>query len=369
MEKKFKKEIKFNKSKEKKTHTNMVKYIIKRIFIMFPMLILTLIITWLLAQGMLNDPILFKVGYNNPEILAAERLRMGYDEPWYVQLFIYFRDFFTGDWGESYVLDPGKPVLQFIAEIFPKTLELMIIPIILTPIIAVKMGAMAARHKDKVKDNIIRVITILAAGFPIFWIATMLQIGFGVYIADFTNGQLDIPVLLLNSGDYSYPGPRGSFRTGFRIIDSIIYNDQAFLWDTILHLFLPSVCMVFVSLAGISRLTRSSMLEVLDSDYIRTARAKGVKEDDVIQKHALRNALIPTSNLIVMSTAASLLGSLFIEMSFHYKGFGWWFIDAIYKGDYLVINGLMVFSVIVVLCGILATDVLYTIIDPRITYN
>ncbi len=191
------------------------------------------------------------------------------------------------------------------------------------------------------------------------------------YIKDFTNGLLDIPVLLTNSGEFvgNYPGPMGGFRTGFRIIDAIIYNDQAFLWDTVSHLILPGICMVFVSLAGITRLTRSSMLEILDSDYIRTARAKGVKEDVVIQKHALRNALIPTSNLIIMSTAGSILGSLFIEMSFHYKGFGWWFLDAVYQGDYLVINGLMVFSIIITLVGLLVTDVMYTIIDPRITYN
>ena len=370
MELKFKKKIKVKKSKGKK-HTNMVKYIIKRIFIMFPILILALIITWLLAQMMLNDPILFKVGFNNPELLEAERIRVGYYNPWYVKLFIYLKDFFTGNWGESYVLDEGKPVLEFIAEIFPKTLELMIIPMIITPIIAVKMGAAAARHKDKVRDNIIRVITILAAGFPLFWIATMLQISFGVYLKEFTNGLFEIPVLLLNSGEFAgnYPGPRGGFRTNFRIIDAIIYNDQAFLWDTVLHLILPSICMVFVSLAGITRLTRSSMLEILDSDYIRTARAKGVKDDVVIQKHALRNALIPTSNLIIGSIAGSLLGSLFIEMSFHYKGFGWTFLDSIYKGDYLVINGLMVFAIIVTLVGILVTDVMYTIIDPRITYN
>jgi len=368
MVKKLKKEIKLKKSKGK-THTNMVKYIIKRIIIMFPMLIFSLIVTFLLSQMMVNDPILFKVGFNNPELLEAERIRMGYYNPWYIKLFIYFKDFFTGNWGESYVVDPGKPVLKFISEIFPKTLELMIIPMILTPIIAVKMGAIAARNKDKVRDNIIRVITILAAGFPLFWIATMLQIGFGVYLTDFTNGQLQIPVLLTNSADFSYPGPRGGFITGFRVIDAIIYNDQAFLWDTILHLVLPSICMVFVSLAGISRLTRSSMLDVLDSDYIRTARAKGVKENVVIQKHALRNALIPTSNLIIGSIAGSILGSLFIEMSFHYKGFGWWFLDSINKGDYLVINGLMVFAVLVTLVGILVIDVMYTIIDPRISYN
>jgi peptide/nickel transport system permease protein len=353
MEKEYKKEIKSKKSKRKR-HTNMIKYIIKRIFVIIPILIFSLIITFLLSNMMEGSPILNRVGYYHP---------------WYVKLFIYLKNFFTGNWGDSYVLDPGKPVLKFIAEIFPKTIELMIIPTILTPIIAVKLGATAARHKDKTRDNIIRFITILGAGFPVFWIAVMLQIGFGVYVSEFTNGQFEIPIMLTNTPGLSLPGPRGGFTTGFRIIDSIIYNDQFFLYDTILHLILPSICMVLVSLAGISRLTRSSMLEVLDSDYIRTARAKGVKENDVINKHVLRNALIPTSNLIIMGTTAALLGSLFVEMTFNYKGFGWMFIDSINSGDYLVLGGLTVFSVIVVLGGILVTDVMYTIIDPRITYN
>ena len=367
MEKKFKKEIKFKKSKGKK-HTNMVKYIIKRILIVFPMLIFSLIITWLLARMMLVSPILFRVGFDNLELLEQERQRVGFYDPWYIQLFNYFRNFFAGDWGESYVLSEGMPVLQLIAQILPKTIELMIIPTILTPIIAVKLGAAAARHKDKIKDNIIRLITILGAGFPVFWIAILLQIGFGVYINGFTNGQLAIPVQLANSSGMIPPWSSG-FTTGFRIIDSIIYNDQKFLFDTLLHLILPSICMVFLSLAGISRLTRSSMLDVLDSDYIRTARAKGVEENDVINKHALRNALIPTSNLIVAGVASSILGSVFIEMTFSYRGFGWLFLNAITAGDYLVINGFMVVAVIITLVGILIADVMYTIIDPRITYK
>ena len=367
----LKKEIKFNKENKKskqKKQTNMVKYILKRILIMFPILILALIITWLLANSMQVYSILIRAATFDPELLELEKIRTGYYDPWFVKLGNYLRNFFTGQWGESYTVQPGMPIVNIIAKIFPKTLELMIIPIFLTPIIAVKMGATAARHKDKTKDNIIRFITILAAGFPLFWIATMLQISFGVYIADFTNDQLFIPVLGANNIS-PLPIPPGGFSTGFRIIDAIIYNDQVFLWNTVIHLILPSICMVFVSLAGISRLTRSSMLDVLESDYIRTARAKGIKENDVIHKHALRNALIPTSNLIVMSTAGSILGSLFIELSFDYRGFGWLFIDAINKADYMLINGLMVLVIIITLVGFLVTDVLYTIIDPRITYN
>jgi len=280
---------------------NMVKYIIKRIIIMFPMLLLALIVTWILSHMMLVDPTLNKIGFDNPELLELERIRTGYYDPWYIKLGIYLRNFFLGDWGESYALYPGKSVLAFIGEVFPKTIELMIIPTLIAPFIAVKLGATAAKNKDKKKDSIIRFIAIIGAGFPVFWFATVVQIAFGLYIPQFTNGQFQLPVLLANSPGSSLPAPRGGFSTGFRIIDSIIYNDQAFLWDTILHLILPTLSMVFISLSGLTRLTRATMLEVLDQDYIRTARAKGVEEEDVINKHALRNTLLPSSCLLYTS--------------------------------------------------------------------
>ncbi|MFW9874363.1 MAG: ABC transporter permease, partial [Candidatus Thorarchaeota archaeon] len=141
-----------------------------------------------------------------------------------------------------------------------------------------------------------------------------------------------------------------------------------YLWDTLIHLVLPVFCMIFISLSGVTRQTRSSMLDVLDQDYVRTARAKGVIEKDVINKHALRNAILPTSHLIIGGTAAALLGSLFVEVTFNYTGMGFYFLMAIYGGDYLVINGFLVFSTIIIISGTLIADVAYTIIDPRIIY-
>jgi len=348
---------------------NMVKYIIKRIIIMFPMLILALIVTWILSHMMLVDPTLNKIGFDNPELLELERIRIGYYDPWYVKLGIYLKNFFTGDWGESYSVYEGKSVLALIGLVFPKTIELMIIPTLIAPFIAVKLGATAAKNKDKWKDSLIRFIAIIGAGFPVFWFATVVQISFGLYIPQFTNYQLEIPVLLTNSPGSRLPAPPGGFSTGFRIIDSIIYNDQAFLWDTILHLILPTISMVFIALSGLTRLTRATMLDVLDQDYIRTARAKGVEEDDVINKHALRNTLLPSSDKIIGGILGALLGSLFVEMSFNYQGFGYYFTQAIFAGDYYVINGFAVFSIIITLLGTLIADVAYTIIDPRITYK
>ena len=245
----------------------------------------------------------------------------------------------------------------------------MLPSIIITPIIAVKLGISSAKNKGKPKDAAIRFAAILGAGFPVFWIATLIQRFVGISLKEFTYGAFDIEVVFGNQPGMTYPALSGAFRTGFRIIDSFLYNDQLFLWDTLIHLLLPAISMILVSLAGITRLTRSSMLDVLDQDYIRTARAKGVVEKTVINKHAFRNALLPTSNLIIGGTAAALLGSLFIEITFNYKGFGYFMVQAIFAGDYLVINGLLVFSIIIILTGTLLADVMYTIIDPRIVYS
>jgi len=350
---------------------NMIKYIIKRILMMIPMLILVLTICWVLSYLMVEqnlvNPVAGRLGDTlDPDIIEAELQRIGYYDPWYVQLATYFMNFFTGKWGSSYIIIRDKPVIDLISEIFPRTIELMIIPIILSPILAVKLGVASATHKDKIKDVGVRTVAILGAGFPIFWIADLLQRFFGYYISNFTYGSFDIPAFFANTPGLKNPPP---LITGFRIIDSILADNQIYLWDTIVHLILPAMCITFVSLASMTRQTRSSMLDVLNQDYIRTARAKGVLEQDVINKHAIRNALLPVSNLIVAGTATALLGSFFIEVVFNYKGYGYYMVISIISGDYLVTLGLLVFAAIIILSGTLIADVLYTIIDPRITYT
>jgi len=348
---------------------NMIKYILKRILIMFPILIAVLTFTWLLSHMMAINPYLNKLG-GQMDREAYERVlrESGWYDPWYVKLGIYLRDFFSGNWGESYIVLPGAKVLDVIAEIFPKTIELMIFSIVIVPIIAIKLGVSSARHKDKPKDTLIRGAAILGAGFPVFYIATLLQLFIRLSLRDFTGGGISIEVVYSNNPSLTPPVPLGGVGTGFRLIDSVLYNQQLYLWDTLVHLILPVICMIFVSLSGVTRQTRSSMLDVLDQDYIRTARAKGVAEKDVINKHALRNAILPTSHLVIAGTAGALLGSLFVEVTFNYTGFGYYMIQSIYNGDYLLINGLLVFSCLIIISGTLVADVAYTIVDPRIMY-
>ena len=349
---------------------NMIKYIIKRILLMFPILLAVLIFTWILSHQMSINPALNKIPANivDRSVYERELRRSGFYDPWYLQLGIYLRRFFQGDWGESFVVAEGTTVITLIAEIFPKTIELMLFSVIIVPLISIKLGVTASKNKDKPKDTLIRGMAILGAGFPVFYIAVLLQMFMGLTLKDFTFGGVNIEVLNPNNAVLFTPIPPGGVGTGFRLIDSLLYNDQIYLWDTLIHLLLPVFCMIFVSLSGVTRQTRSSMLGVLDQDFIRTARAKGVVEKDVINKHALRNAILPTSHLVIGGTAAALLGSLFVEVTFNYTGFGYTMYQAIILGDYLVINGLLVFSTIVIISGTLIADVAYTIIDPRIIY-
>jgi len=412
----------------------MVKYLIKRILMMIPMLFGVLVITWILSQAMAINPLRSEINLWDMQIYYDEMERLGLNEPIYVQFFNYFRDFFTGNWGESYSgRYEGWLVTDIIISVLPRTLEMILIPIFIIPIIAVKLGSTSAKNRKKKKDIMIRSIALIGAGFPSFWIAILLQFLFGRILYEGTFFEFDIGIYKANNVllDPSFPDIippissltivvmlfflmiggfylifRGNklrkrdepstrnyllliilgmlicfigivpimiylntYGTKFRLLDSIIFNEPLYFWDTIAHFILPALSITLVSLAGITRQTRSSMLDVLNQDYIRTARAKGVPEKEIINKHALRNALIPTSNLIIGGVASILLGSIFIEYIFEYPGFGDTFFTSIISGNISLINGCVIVATIILLSSNLIADVMYTIIDPRIIYS
>jgi peptide/nickel transport system permease protein len=243
-------------------------------------------------------------------------------------------------------------------------MEIVIIPIIIIPILGVKLGVVSAKNRNRMKDTVIRGGVMLAVCIPSFWLAIMIQYFFGTIMPNWTYGAINIEVMHPNSVTMRYEPI-----TGFRLIDAFLLNDQVLLHDTLLHLYLPCLCLIIITFAGITRQTRASMLEVMRKDYVRTARAKGVTDKDVTNKHTLRNSLIPTSTAIIGTTAGLLTGSLFIEMAFNYTGMGFYMIRAMTLGDYVVINGILVFSSIIIMIGTLSADILYTIIDPRIVYT
>jgi ABC-type dipeptide/oligopeptide/nickel transport system permease component len=346
---------------------NMLMYILKRILVMIVMVFFVLVATFLLTNLMEVNPVLNKMSTDPrvpPAIYLEERARIGADLPLFDRFFIYMGNFFQGNWGKSYIVADGVPVTTLISQLFPQTIELVLIPIILIPILSIKLGISSAKHRNKWQDTIIRGVIMLGVCIPIFFLATIIQFFASHVLNVYTYGVINLETTSANSINIYY----SNRLTGFRLIDAFLFNDQALLHDSLLHLLLPSVASIVVSLASITRQTRASMLDVMRKDYVRTARAKGVPEKDVINKHTLRNALIPTTNEIVGLVASLLIGSLFLEMIFNYKGMGWYLFAAIQGGDYVVITGIIIVDSIIILSGTLVADILYTVIDPRIVY-
>jgi ABC-type dipeptide/oligopeptide/nickel transport system permease component len=347
---------------------NMLMYVFKRILVMIIMVFFVLVATFFLTHLMQVNPVLNKLSSDPrvpPIVYLQERERVGMDKPLMEKFIIYITNFFQGNWGSSYIVAEGVPVTTLITQLFPKTLELVIIPIIIIPILSIRLGILSAKHRNKWQDSIIRGVIMLGVCIPIFFLATLIQYFISHILNVYTYGILNLETTSANSINIDYDNRL----TGFRLIDAFLFNDQALLHDTLLHLILPSIASIIVSLASITRQTRASMLDVMRRDYVRTARAKGVAEKDVVNKHALRNALIPTSNEIVGLVAGSLIGSLFLEIIFNYKGMGWYLFAAIQGGDYVVITGLIIIDSIIILSGTLIADILYTVIDPRVVYT
>ena len=300
-----------------------------------------------------------------PEVLDLWREENGFNEPILAQFWNTLQGYFQGDFGDSYVVYKDVSVLEILSYSIPRTIELVFIPTIIVPILGVKLGVLSAKHKNKSVDILIRGLAVLGVCFPVYWIGLGLQYLLGAKLRVFTGGEYAMSVFGYKTVGFDDP----TYRTGFRIIDCILSNDMVLLWDTIFHLILPVTCMIIISLAGLTRITRSSMLDVLEQDYIRTARAKGCHEKSVIYKHALRNAMIPTSTMIVMNIAGSIAGSFLIEITFTYRAMGYAFVQSMLTRDYYLIQACIMMVGIILLLGYVVADVLYTIIDPRISYK
>ncbi len=354
---------------------SLIKYIIRRLIIMIPILFGVLLITFVLTHMMPGNPYLTFVTHGaDSEIYAYEQQveRLGLNKPIWEQFLIYLGTLFSGDWGNSISLARDKPVWEMIAPRFGRTLEITIISVFLSSIIGLRVGVISSTHRNKTSDTVIRFIALIGVAVPIFWLGMLLQYFFG-YQLDLILGEDFIPVF-----GYKAPGAQNPIVfTSLRTVDCIIsmivdpvnltvYSDL--FWDTILHLILPVFCLTFVTVAGITRQTRSSMLETLELDYIRTARAKGCQEKTVINSHALRNALIPTVTIIGMNFGYLLSGAVLTETTFNLKGMGNLTMQAIAAIDYNVITASVFLTTFLFIVVNLITDIIYGIIDPRIRF-
>jgi peptide/nickel transport system permease protein len=320
----------------------MVKYIFRRLLGLIPLLLGITIITFAVIHLAPGRPTDLEAQFNPKVSLEArERLERlyGLDKPLYVQYINWIERFLCFDFGVSFV--DSRPVIRKIIERIPVTLTIEFVSIILILLIGVPIGVSSALKEGSFYDTLMTVFVFIGFAIPTFWLSLILMDLIGVRWGI-------LPISGIKSLEFE----------SFTLFEKII--------DLMRHLMLPIFVSAFGGLAGISRYMRSNMFLVLRQDYIRTARAKGLKEKDVIYKHALKNALLPIVTILGLSVPGLIGGSVIFESIFSIPGMGRLFYDSVMARDYPVIMGVLVIGAILTLLGNLLADVLYAAVDPRI---
>lgn len=334
----------------------MLHYIGKRLLQLIPVLLGMTFIVFLIIRAIPGDPAQVILGQlATKEAVAALRESLGLNNPWYIQYFDYLKGLLSGDLGES--LRTRQPIAKEIWPYLAATFELAIFAMIIAVVIGMNAGIISAWFQNTWFDYLAMVIALIGVSMPIFWLGLLEQWMFSINLGWFpTSGREEVrdPVTAI---------------THFYLIDTLIQGRYDQFFTTIKHLTLPGLALATIPMAIIARMTRSSMLEVMRSDYIRTARAKGQKMFIVIYKHALKNAIIPILTVIGLQTGLLLGGAILTETIFSWPGIGRYIYEAIGYRDYPVIqSGILVVAFLFVMINF-TVDILYSFIDKRIKYN
>lgn len=324
----------------------MLAYLLKRVLMLIPLFIGITLITFVVIHLAPGEPVEMQTALN-PKASAKTRERLreyyGLDKPLHIQYTTWLTRLSHLDFGRSFAPD-GRPVIDKVKERIPVTLSINVIALILEFGLAVPIGILAATHRNSLLDKGITLFVFLGFAVPTFWLALLLMYIFGVKLG-----------LLPISGLHSLGGDK---LTGL-----------AWLWDTARHLIMPLGVATFGSLAGLSRYTRATMLEVISQDYITTARAKGLSERVVILRHALRNALLPIITILGFSLPGLIGGSVIFETIFAIPGMGQLFYMGVMARDYPLVMGILVIGAFLTLAGNLLADLAYAVADPRIRHG
>jgi peptide/nickel transport system permease protein len=359
----------------------MIQYILRRIFSAIPVLFGILLVTFVLARVIPGDPCRAILGEKATDAVCDRFIReKGLDKPIPEQFVIYMNEIFHGDFGQSIRL--GLPITRLLAERLPTTVELSFAALLISIIVGIPLGIISAVKHNSWIDVVTMIWANTGVSMPVFWLGLMLAYIFSLLLKD-------TPFWLPPSGRIS-PGipndpffqiwgltlPETGFFTGLmvfisrmNIINTLLSANWEALKDSIKHLILPAVALGTIPMALIARMARSSMLDVLGQDYIRTARAKGLAFRDVIWKHAFRNSLLPLVTVIGLSLGGLLGGAVLTETIFGLSGVGRTLYEAITARDYGIVQAFtVVIAVFFVLLNLLV-DVSYAYLDPRIRLN
>ena len=335
----------------------MLRFLVTRIGLVIPTFFGVTLLTFALIRLVPGDPIELLVGERgiDPARHAMLRAELGLDEPLLEQYVIYIGDVLSGDLGRSIVTK--TPVLDEFLTLFPATIELSVCAILFAVIVGLPVGILAAVRRGSVFDYATMGISLTGFSMPIFWWALLLILAFSVNLGwTPVSGRLSVMY---------YVEPI----TGFMLVDTLLSGEEGAFVSAVRHLILPAVALGTIPLAVIARMTRSSMLEVLGEDYIRTARAKGLAPMRVIWLHALRNALIPVITVIGLAVGLLFAGAILTETIFSWPGVGKWLVESVRRRDYPVLQGGVLLVASVVMGVNLLVDVLYGLINPRIRHQ
>jgi peptide/nickel transport system permease protein len=334
----------------------LAKVIARRLLGALPNLVGVVVITFVLTRALPGDPAAyFAGGAATQEAVEQVRVQLGLDKPLVEQFFLYVRDLARGDLGVS--LTTGQPVAQELIARLPASIEMVVLALLLACAIALPLGVLAATRPGSWIDQLCRLVTTAGVSLPTFFTGLVLA-----YVFYFLLGWAPSPLGRL---DPMFSPPAQI--TGLYLIDAAIAGDASLWWAAFKQLILPVITMALFVLAPIARMTRASMLTVLGSDFIRTARASGLGPTTVLVKYALRNALLPVVTTLGMVFGFMLGSSVVIEKVFGWPGAGSYAIDALTASDYAPIQGfVLAMGVLFVLLN-LVVDLLYTLIDPRVS--
>jgi dipeptide transport system permease protein len=333
----------------------MLRFLLTRISLIIPTFIGVTLLSFSLIRLVPGDPIELLAGERglDPVRHAALRAQLGLDQPLLQQYWLYIQNVLQGDLGVSIVTKTS--VVDEFLTLFPATIELSLFAMLLAVLIGLPVGILAAVKRGSLFDYSSMGLSLVGYSMPIFWWALLLILFFSVNLG-WTPVSGRISVLF-------YVEPV----TGFLLVDSLLSDETGAFQSALSHLILPAIALGTIPLAVIARMTRSSMLEVLQADYIRTARAKGLAPWRVIIIHALRNALIPVITVIGLQVGVLFAGAILTETIFAWPGVGKWLIESVQRRDYPVLQGGVLLIATVVMLINLLVDLLYGLINPRIS--
>ena len=334
----------------------MLRYIVRRLLLLIPILFGLSILVFFWVRALPGSPISSILGERaTPQLIQQYKERYGLDEPVYKQYVKQLRAWAHADFGTS--IATHRTITYEIKQRFPATVELAVAAMIFAISIGVPLGFFAAKKYGGLFDHASLFISLIGISIPVFFIAIILKYIFAVRLGWLpTVGRQSVLI------ETEHP-------TNFYILDAIITRDWAALWDAIRHLILPAIALGSIPLAIITRITRASVLDVQNEDYVRTARAKGLAPHTVDRRHVLRNAMLPITTIIGLQVGLLLSGAVLTETVFAWPGIGSWLRDAIFNRDYPVIQGGILFVALVFVLVNLLVDISYAIINPRIRYS